>query len=132
LNFSIQVYDNLRKIVSQHLTTGEVVNDMLFDYVRETNRARFLFGPEVIDYLDGRYQDLVRVRHVLQRDVPEGIDPFLNIMDRLNQFYAETDRLFGPYMRLHQKYRPWWPVLTNGGASGTSSTSPRRGTTRSW
>jgi hypothetical protein len=32
------------------------------------------------------------------------------LLDRLTEFYAQTDKLFSPYMRLHQKLtRLWWP-----------------------
>jgi hypothetical protein len=111
-------YEELRKVISEQQTSGAVSNEMLFAYIRATNRARFLFGPEVTSYLDARYKDLVKASLLFTQartpspelDRERQADATAALLDRLTDFHKETERLFGPYMRLHQKLaRLWWP-----------------------
>jgi hypothetical protein len=110
-------YESFRNIVTQHLTWGEITNEMLLDYVRNTSRARFLFGPEVVQYLENSYRSLVQVKYSeYSRHTPEAKrepeeERVSLLFERLSSFYTETDALFGPYMRLQQKTLRFWRPL---------------------
>jgi hypothetical protein len=107
----IETYEDLRKVISDHLTSGQVSHEMLYRYISAANRARFLFGPEVYDYLKERYADLVRARFAFdpnianQRGPQEERAALEQLLDRLTAFHDQTDRLFMPYMGMHQKIR---------------------------
>jgi hypothetical protein len=108
-----KVYDELREAVSTLLTNGTIDSTTLFSYLRTTNRARFLFGPEVVEYLEARYKDLVAAQIAERRNPPhaptdEQVQAYGDLFERLGNFYQQTDNLFGPYMRLHQKLPSMW------------------------
>jgi hypothetical protein len=114
----LATYDELREVISKQLTSGAVPQEMLIAYIRALNRAHFLFGPEVTSYLKARYKDLVQASMLFAKNRPlppetdreRAIAEMTGVLDRLTDFYKDTDALFYPYMRLHQKLPyTWWP-----------------------
>jgi hypothetical protein len=99
------IYDELRAVVAKHLQTGISQTDT-FDFARAAQRAKFLFGPEVQNFLDQRLKDLnaevlERVRNPQsieeRRDALETIQ--LARLNRLSDFPRALDALVAPYNR---------------------------------
>jgi hypothetical protein len=58
-----ETYNELRAIMARAIAHGTVCNDTLIDYLRASDKAQFLFGPEVTAYLNSIYKLLIEHRH---------------------------------------------------------------------
>src|SRR5215471_8413613 len=52
----VAIYEALRKVIGQVIPTGKVTDKDLHDFVVATDRTRFLFGDDVVKYVDGLYK----------------------------------------------------------------------------
>jgi hypothetical protein len=55
----VAIYEALRKVIGQVIPTGKVTDKDLHDFVVATDRTRFLFGDDVVKYVDGLYSQLL-------------------------------------------------------------------------
>jgi hypothetical protein len=51
-----KVYDSLMAFLGRTLQEGKPSTESSFTFLRETNQAQFLFGPEIPDYLESVYK----------------------------------------------------------------------------
>jgi hypothetical protein len=104
------IYDDLRRAVSDYLVTTQFTPDAQKTFFTAQSRARFFFGPEVDAYLSKVRSDIITAT-LFDRYAPrpnQNIDPQLERLQRLNQFYIEIDKMFVPYMRIDQRMPLWW------------------------
>ncbi len=111
-----EVYDLLRLIVSRHITTG-ISTDDVRQFEKTLNRASFLFGREVIKYLEcvgqnvtQSYIDESRLSRIPPNLSREDIDAITSRTEaRFNsfrEFPSRFDALVAPYMKHTQKQSP--------------------------
>lgn len=110
----MKVYDALQSAVGDVVRDGASSDDTFRAFVRAENDARFLFGPDVLDYLQKLREDFVFVTTytvpVIQRD-PNREQLFQRhtaTLLRINAFFKDGPDKFGPYMRMDQKNTPFW------------------------
>jgi hypothetical protein len=105
-----KIYEDLRTAVSVYLTTGNFTAGAQSQFMQAQTHARFYFGGEVDQYLSALRRDLIDShfwdRFASGKGLP--IDNQLARLDRINDFYAEIDAMFIPYMRLNQRMPLWW------------------------
>ena len=92
---------------------GSVTNEQLFEFLRGTLQAKFLFGDEVTNYLDktmyaslGELQLAATMMETADEDRGKWIDKKYAALRTVANFYQETARLIRPYMSMHAK-TPW-------------------------
>jgi hypothetical protein len=108
------VYEELREVISIHMVQARIDLNDLGKYTRAASRAQFLFGPEVVTYLEERRKDLIRAMNDHRQDrppVPEERqkaveDEMVARFTRLTDFFKDFDVLVAPYMKHTQKNVP--------------------------
>jgi hypothetical protein len=109
-----EIYQSARAAITEVITKGTVQPHTHIDFLRATDKAQFLFGPEVTSYFnsvyrllvehgeaedlmkDGNQQNAVTKKHVAFREIAN--------------FYVKSVPLVAPYMRIHQKAPRTWIV----------------------
>lgn len=108
--------EQIRKALVEYAQGLQVTGDTLKTYIKAQNRAKFLFGNDVTNFLEGSFKDLVTVNvfrplHPVpteeyaqqQRDLHEADKRLIRVLSGL-------ETLVIPYMRLDQKMPSiWWP-----------------------
>jgi len=109
-------YEQIRRVIFDYAPNLEVSNDLLKHFIIAQERAKFLFGDEVADYLEARYKDLVTVnvfRPLKPAATQEYQDQQRELREadrRLVELPRALEALLIPYMRLTQKMPSlWWP-----------------------
>ncbi len=111
------IYQDLRTAVTGFLQSLNFSNEVHAKFSDAQSRARFYFGAEVDQYLEGLRRDMI-VGHMFDRyghgQQHSKVDEQVARLDRVNAFYSEIDRMFVPYMRLDQRMPFWWwtPFIT--------------------
>ena len=111
-----ETYEQIRNAIFEYVPMLQVSNETLRLFIRAQNRAKFLFGDEVLVYLEARYKDLVTV------NVFRGLTPIATqeYQDQQRELHEADKRLTAvpnklealliPYMRMNQKMPSlWWP-----------------------
>jgi len=111
-----ETYEQIRKAIFDYVPMLQVSNETLRLFITAQNRAKFLFGDEVLAYLEARYKDLVTV------NVFRGLQPMATqeYQDQQRELHEADKRLVAlpkelevlliPYMRMNQKMPSlWWP-----------------------
>jgi hypothetical protein len=102
-------YQELRTIVGSVLGHGNVRIDTAKDFSRATDKAQFLFGPEVSAYLATVYELLTahgKAEDMMKLEGPDHEKWVTKKWDAFNeiaQFYDRILPLIQRYMRMHQK-----------------------------
>jgi hypothetical protein len=103
---------DLRSIIGEVMREGRVTTGASLEFARAIDRASFLFGPEVIQYLWSIHRALGRhyvAGSTLAADQDNGprreklIDQEYNAMNEISEFFTHVERLVSPYMRMHQR-----------------------------
>jgi len=103
---------DLRSTIAEVLREGRVNMGQSFEFARAMDRASFLFGPEVVQYLKsihaalGRHYVAASSLTAEQGDSPKRdkmIDQEYDAMTEISQFFARMEDLVAPYMRMHQR-----------------------------
>lgn len=108
------VYEELREVIGRHVSQGAASIEDIGKFTRAAGRAQFLFGPEVISFLEERRLDLARAAFDFTHrpePVPEerrqaAEDRIVARLDRLGNFFGDLDMLVAPYMKHTQKRFP--------------------------
>jgi hypothetical protein len=106
-----EIYGDLRRIVSEFLTTAEFPDAAQRAFQAAQSLARFYFGAEVDEYLEKARRDLLTGAFFNRYAGSQGsgnLDNHLARMDRIGKFYADLDHMFIPYMRMDQRMPLWW------------------------
>jgi hypothetical protein len=108
-----EVVQELRSAIAEMMRSGVVPDKNYWDYVRATQRAPFLFGPEVTDHLETVRKAMIR--HVAHKDGvssdndalrARAADAQAEAFTVISDFYERFDPLIRPYMQMHQKLPP--------------------------
>jgi hypothetical protein len=115
-----QVFQELtRTIATAFNSKPNVEFQDLTSFDTATEKARFLFGPEVHSYLAESRQRLIHIiatEHVLP-NMPDGPqrtnaeNKVLATINEMNEFYGRLATLVTPYMRVGQPPQPWRSLL---------------------
>jgi hypothetical protein len=109
------VLNELRSVISDIVREGSVTTQGALSYAIAVDRAKFLFGREVVEYLE-TIRMALSLHHVaeqqLRAEPPEEtrnklIDQEADAMMEISEFYRRINLLVRPYMRMHQKV-PWF------------------------
>lgn len=104
-----EVYQQIRDVLAS-VVTQTTVNE----FIRLKNRASFLFGNEVGDFLNITRRDLIEIS--VARDFIKQVPPneeqaeaerLLARADRMSSFFVDFDKLVAPYMKHTQKQFPY-------------------------
>lgn len=95
-----KVYDSFRSFISAVMREGKTSNEACLSFIRETNQAEFLFGPEIPEYLVRSDRE---VNSVERLQVDERLRASAENTELLKWFGNQYDvarRLFGTYLNL--------------------------------
>jgi uncharacterized protein YbjT (DUF2867 family) len=107
----LSIYDAIRRVIGQIIPSGTVTDRNLHDFIAGSDRARFLFGQDVIEYLERFYRLLLNHQEAearmkmgagaagYQQAVQAKHDSYKEISD----FYEAFPKLISPYVRMDQK-----------------------------
>ena len=111
-----EVYSAFRGPVGTALREGRADTATFFEFVEVIDRARFLFGREVLELIEDHSQVLNRLgeatsmlgadRHLSDEERNKFASMQRDAMRSLADFYPRLAKLMIPYMMMDQK-RPW-------------------------
>jgi hypothetical protein len=113
----LKAYDAFRGPIGQAVRDGASDTINFLDYIVAENRAKFLFGHDVVTFLAKMRHALSQLGYastMLKGDRLEGeelrkhLDIQRESMEQLANFWTRFDELALPYMRMAQKM-PWVP-----------------------
>jgi hypothetical protein len=110
----IKVYDQIEDAIASVMRHGSVADDVAAQFARGRAEARFLFGPDVLDYLQSVWSDVTWIHTYTPdtiRQSPNPSDLFnkrTDTMIRVSNFFTEAPNKFAPYIRMDQKNTPFW------------------------
>jgi hypothetical protein len=109
-----ETYQRMRAIIANVLTHGTAPFSTAIDFLREADKAQFLFGPQVTSYLNSVYALLVE--HGEAEDMmkskdaatyQKGVEKKYAAFREISKFYERSLPLFLRYMQMHQKPPPF-------------------------
>jgi hypothetical protein len=114
----METYTSLRSVVAMVMgSSGAATNENSFKFLEALDRAQFLFGSEVIEYLKKLDAAINEIRmSVAERiDLASGPEREANIAreragrEMVASFYTTFQSLVSPYLRMDQKssWLPW-------------------------
>lgn len=97
------VYLKLKKSMSLINTSGKVseASERLLLDVR--NEAEFLFGPDIVEYLEELWLVFIQAREYEGRPPSQSTARRLKLMETVSDFYKRSPDRFAPYMRMDQR-----------------------------
>ena len=105
----LAIYDGIRSFISSVMTTGKTTQNYEMEFLSSTRGAKWLFGPEIIEYIDTvlwhKACDLWCLQEELQ-DMPAGPERTENIHKKaeIKKWLAAQlvviDEKFAPYLAL--------------------------------
>jgi hypothetical protein len=109
------VYAAFRDILSHLVTQADVTQNQLFDFLRRTNEAPFLFEKDVLDYSEVVYKKAVRVRflniRLHEENVPVGeertalVNELTDLLKWATEQLTPLRTLFSPYIAFRVRTR---------------------------
>jgi len=116
-NLRLAVYNALLTIMGRVTREGTATTSDIVDVARQGDRAAFLFGDDVSDYLASLQKGLVnlaRCRRIISQmngdaEYQQAVDEEAHLLnEHVATFYEKFGRLLRPYMRMHHKKPMWW------------------------
>jgi hypothetical protein len=111
----LKIFDALDEAISEVMRVGEVERDALGRYLTAKMSARFLFGDDVMTYLDALWKDLVSLSTVYRNEVidtrkdrAQAIEKKFEVLERVLQWAERAPPMFAPYMRITTRNTPFW------------------------
>lgn len=104
------VVSEIKDAVGEVATAGTVADESRIKYTTAMQKCKFLFGLEVMTYLDqilramGRHrvgQSQIDSKHEERR--AQGAEAQFEAFNIITGFYTEFDQLIAPYMIMHNK-----------------------------
>lgn len=105
----LKIYSQAREVVAAAMRNGTTNMDQQFEFLRAVDGAKFLFGPEVTEYLDGLYKNLVALQYA-NDELAHGSDRTAagkrraEKFDKVQDFYNQAPKLMAPYLEAHHKF----------------------------
>jgi hypothetical protein len=110
----MKVYSEIRAVIASVVSSGKLPNEKHFEFMRAIDGAKFLFGSNVTNYLEGLNTTLAYFHEAdetygsLQgKERAEAIQRRRKHFDMIQAFYKEFDPLVEPYLGMRQR-RPWF------------------------
>ena len=110
----MEVYDELRSVVSNVVRSGTVNLDDVGRFFRAEEQTRFLFGSEVKRYLEVIRKQMTRHRLAESAVKTEDDEKRARAADieadaftAISNFYEEFPSLIMPYVKMRQKAPPF-------------------------
>lgn len=109
------LYEAFRQVVARITTHGRVTDKDLYEFSVGREKARFLFGDEVYNYINGLQKNFLKHQEaeasmamgpqnpLYQQGIVSKSDAFKEICG----FYIEFPKLIAPYVRMHAKSPSW-------------------------
>lgn len=94
---------------------GEVLGDSFWKFVEAKLECRFLFGRDVLDYLDKLQSDIAWMKSFTKDTIDRSakrsklIEEKYERLNRIAKFYESGAPLFNDYLRLDMKMKYFWP-----------------------
>ena len=111
----LESYQDLEDAVGGVLREGVVDAHAFRRYLDGKMRARFLFGNDVLEFLDSVYDDIVALQTIYTDDVinhsarrMELTDKKFAAVRRVSAFAEQAPLIFGPYMSMTARNTPFW------------------------
>jgi hypothetical protein len=110
----LKVYEQLSKAIGPVLREGEVNGEALRDFMVGEADAKFLFGEEVIAYLENLRRSFAWMSSFSNKVIDQAsnrgdlIDIKYKHLREITAFYEVAPDIFAPYMKLTQKNTPFW------------------------
>jgi hypothetical protein len=111
----IDVYEDIESALGVVLREGKVDEDAFRRFLTSKLAARFLFGRDVLAYLDSIYKDIVSLNTIYRDDVIDTkpdrealINKKYDAFNHIAEFAQNAPEIFAPYMRMNQKNTPFW------------------------
>jgi hypothetical protein len=105
-----EIYQSARAAITEVITKGTVQHHADIDFLRATDKAQFLFGPEVTFYFNSVYNLLVEhgaaedmMKSGNQQERQNAVTKKYAAFNEIANFYVKSLPLVTPYMRIHQK-----------------------------
>jgi len=100
----LAAYYELESAIGGVMREGIVDGDAFRRYLNGRMQARFLFGTDVLEFLDSIYDDVID--HSAKR--VELTDNKFAALRRVSGFAERTPAVFGPYMNMTARNTPFW------------------------
>jgi hypothetical protein len=132
-NQRLEVYNNVSAVMGRVMREGTATTEDTIDVARQGDKARFLFGDDVRDYLKALqkvfaqlgYCRSVIAQHKGDDDYQKAVEHEFRVKaEIIIPFYDDFGKLLEPYMGMHQKKPLWRMGLV------TSAVNRRRGRSR--
>lgn len=116
-NQRMEVYRGVSEVMGRVMREGTANTQDVIDVARQGDRAKFLFGDDVSDYLKALQKALANLGYcrtiMAQLRGDEEYHKAVELEHRtMNEkvipFYDEFGKLLRPYMRMHHKKPLWW------------------------
>ena len=112
-----EIYQSARAAITEVIRKGTVQPHAHIDFLRATDKAQYLFGPEVTSYFNHIYRLLVEhgeaedlMKSGNQQAYQNAVTKKHAAFREFTNFYEKTVPLVTPYMRIHQKAASTWTV----------------------
>lgn len=128
----LAVYAGVRKLLGEILRSGKADNEPIFEFLRDTAQAKWLFDDSVAAYFDELYRQGSKL-HALQAETearprsPEHaklLEKEHATFEWFTQQHAELDRRMEPFLRLGHGYVSWRRFLPWNSIRGRRLTPP--------
>ena len=100
----LAAYYELESAIGGVMREGIVDGDAFRRYLNGRMQARFLFGTDVLEFLDSIYDDVID--HSAKR--VELTDNKFAALRRVSGFAERAPAVFGPYMNMTARNTPFW------------------------
>jgi hypothetical protein len=106
----LSIFEDIRSIVSEVGRNGTAPDELYFRYCRAIDRVPYFFGEDVQAYVEQMRLHLIELNlanimmaNDLDPERPKWVKKRQAEFLAVTKFYESTPRLFGPYMKAHQK-----------------------------
>jgi len=103
----MSTYDAIKEVITEIVRHDVVTNESTNAYVRAIDKAEFLFGPEIKEYLDELYKTLLQhhatgatIESLPDSQRSKAIDAQARRFQKISDFYTEFPKLLNPYLAM--------------------------------
>ncbi|MGY3117655.1 hypothetical protein ACVWXQ_001592 [Bradyrhizobium sp. S3.14.4] len=106
----LAIFEDIRGLVGEACRSGTAPDDLFFRYGRAIDRVPYFFGEDVQKYVEKIRLHLINLnlantmmQNLIDPERPTWVKRRGDEFVAIAKFYEEAPRLFGPYMKAHQK-----------------------------
>jgi hypothetical protein len=111
----LAAYYELESAIGGVMREGIDDGDAFRRYLNGRMQARFLFGTDVLEFLDSIYDDVIALQTIYRDDVIDHSAKRVELTDnkfaalrRVSGFAERAPAVFGPYMNMTARNTPFW------------------------